>query len=124
MNTYNKQQTVHLLPVPFEVSEIINSFLFQDMETVTKERKKNIVNAINTACSRKNPQGTLCLSRKPDTSEVWTFCVDPSQQQPSGLLIEAYNCTKCGNYKYSNTEIQRRIECIHILYPYPPLSNF
>lgn len=111
MNSYNKQQTVHLLPFPFEVSEIINSFLFYDIENLTKERKKNVVKTINIACSRKNPKDSLCMSRNPDTSEVWLFRMDPVEQPRSCLMLQAISCRKCGNYKYTNTEIQKRLEC-------------
>ena len=52
---YNRQKTVHLLPIPFDTAEIINSFLFNTIETITKKRKREVDYRFkNAIISRKN----------------------------------------------------------------------
>lgn len=101
----NVQQTVHLLTVPFEVAELINSFLFYSMETVIKETKKIINYKISNAYySRKNmPEGTIRLGEDKDTVEHWAFEAFYTQREYELFYgehqFQAISCKKCGNYK-------------------------
>lgn len=109
---HNTQQTVHLLPLPFEVSDIVNSFLFYSIETVVKKKKKEIMQKINNAYqSRKNNVVNYLTEEDPDTEEHWSFmayCPDQYEVQ-----FQAISCKICGNYKISDTvEISKKTVCV------------
>ena len=108
---HNAQQTVRLLPLPFEVSDIINSFLFYSIETIAKKNKQEIIQKINCAYySRKNNilQG---IDQDEDEDEHWTFMVFCPYDLE--LQFQAINCSKCGNYKLSETdEISNKAICL------------
>jgi hypothetical protein len=120
---YNRQQTMHLLPVPFEISEHINSFCFYDVKTVAcmkkmKELKKEICWKFTFAnSSRVNYYGTyedLPPGETADNCEHWSVdlgCDDmwfAHERQ-----FQATNCKCCGNYKSLSIdqEYPNRIRC-------------
>ena len=39
MSSLNVQQTVHLLPIPFEMAELINGYLFETNQSVIERRR-------------------------------------------------------------------------------------
>jgi hypothetical protein len=108
MSKYNVQQTVHLLPLQFDVADYINSFLFVTIESKIKGIKKEIVKKFENAIqSRKNN-----LDFEPDTIEHWSICLssieddDDHEEQFQGI-----SCGICGNYKQVNMEICEQIKC-------------
>jgi len=96
----NIAKTVNLLPLPLEVSEIINSFLFKTFERVVKERKCKIVKQISDSyCSRKD----ICQSEvESDIYAKYIIDIDniyDSEYEiylPFRLVINF--CMTCGNY--------------------------
>ena len=68
---FNVQNTVHLLPVPFEIAEVINGFLFIQIENFIKKKKSEISQIIKQSSFTRN-------------SILQTF--------------QTMNCGKCGNY--------------------------
>ena len=104
MNSLNVQQTVHLLPVPFETAEIINGYLFETIEAVRLQRKT--IEYIKEENLFKIKQGWISRALSvsdiiddPETNEHWW-------SEPYGLnerQFQAVNCRVCGNYKDSNT---------------------
>lgn len=116
MSSYNKQQTVLLLPLPFELADIVNSSLFYDAKTgatmnFIKAKKKEIMRKFEFAyCSRKHPHPDV--GDDPDNCENWGIClIDKfdwdSAQEPQ---FQAVNCQKCGNYKLP-LNLQEKITC-------------
>jgi len=108
MSRYNTQQTVHLLPLPFDVADYINSFLFVTTENKIKGIKKEIVKKFENALySRKNN-----LTFEPDTNEHWAVCLSSIED---GIYYEeqfqAINCGICGNYKEVSMETCEHIKC-------------
>lgn len=118
--SYNKQQTVHLLPAPFEVSEIINSFLFEDKKTnetkkFIKTKKREIVEKFENAyCSRNQPNEDTYLYEDPDSCEHWSLHLCEwfdYENYDNEVQFQAINCQKCGNYKMSSSELVEKIVC-------------
>lgn len=122
--SYNKQQTVHLLPLCFDVADLINSFLFESIETFIKNKKKEIVKKFkNACCSRKND---LQEYQDADTKEHWAISLQPlitSDNLSDGIVKEkqfqAINCQICGNYKltdvrYLDDKVAKKIMCVQI----------
>ena len=121
---YNRQQTTHLLPVPFEISEHINSFCFYDVKTAEtmkriKEKKKEIMYRFEFArVSRKRPGDYFQNMEENETSETcerWALCLDNFDIWfGEERLFESANCKRCGNYKldpYEETQLPQRILC-------------
>jgi hypothetical protein len=109
---HNAQQTVHLLPLPFEISDIVNSFLFYSIETVVKQNKKEIVKKIKHAYhSRKNNDINYITQEDPDTEEHWSFMAFCPYEYE--VQFQAFNCKHCGNYKITDTiEISKNAICV------------
>jgi hypothetical protein len=114
MNSLNVQQTVHLLPVPFETAEIINGYLFETTKDVMERRsieyrkEENIFKIKQGWASRALSDSEIV--ENPETNEHWWF-------EPYGLLecqFQAVNCSVCGNYKESNTIDIESARFIHI----------
>jgi hypothetical protein len=119
---YNRQQTVHLLPIPYDIAEEINSFCFYDKITAkTRRLKKTICKKFKNACgSRANPSN-YWIKEDPtdfDNCEHWALCLtdkylvnDPDYDFNDPLVIAMYeekhfkaiNCHLCGNYIISNS---------------------
>ena len=110
MTQYNTQQTVHLLPLPFDAADYINSFLFVRIESKIKEIKKEIVKKIEYALySRKNN-----LAFEPDTTEHWALCLSSIDGDPwEEIQFQGINCGICGNYKCvsMDTDTCENIKC-------------
>ena len=122
MSTYNKQQTVHLLPVNFDTADVINSFLFQEITTVIKNKKREIVKKFKNAYySRKIISDMLEMftgyqEHQQEKSEIWAICLTdrytPYIEKNKEIVFEAKNCQICGNYKLSQKiEIPENITC-------------
>jgi len=95
MTQYNSQQTVHLLPLPFDAADYINSFLFVTIESKIKEIKKEIVKKFENAIySRKNN-----LDFEPDTTEHWALSLSTEDDPWEENQFQGINCGICGNYK-------------------------
>jgi hypothetical protein len=78
---FNVQKTVHLLPVSFDVAEIINGFLFIDIETFIKNKKSEMLNDIQKS------------NHFIDTDDgYWRFT------NANQLIMANMMCKKCGNY--------------------------
>jgi hypothetical protein len=114
---FNIQQTLHLLPLPYDIVENINSFLFYDSITGKTRYYKKIIHRKfkNAICSRKYPLRECdCDS---DSSELWMidlsdihFYYDENylyydhdfRKSYFELPFQATNCSDCGNYKISS----------------------
>uniref|UniRef100_A0A6C0DQS9 Uncharacterized protein n=1 Tax=viral metagenome TaxID=1070528 RepID=A0A6C0DQS9_9ZZZZ len=115
----SRQQTIHLLPVPYEIAEHICSFCFYDKTTAEIRRLKKLISQkfYNAFYSRKYPR---CDWGDDDSNhcEYWIISLsdvnvfnDPHYiHYDSGYLelfrepqFQAMNCKNCGNYKVSNT---------------------
>jgi hypothetical protein len=117
MNSYNKQQTIHLLPLCLDVTHLINSFLFQETKTFIENKKKEIVKKFkNAILSRKN---WFNENEDADMNEHWAIHL---QQYTSGAdnpphdivqerQFQAINCKICGNYKEVSIKIPEKIIC-------------
>jgi hypothetical protein len=102
MNSLNVQQTVHLLPIPFEMAEIINGYLFDTKQSVVERRRieyikeQNIFKIKQSWASRAMTDTDIIDD--PETNEQWwitSYGIEPE--------FQAVNCRVCGNYKLSNT---------------------
>jgi hypothetical protein len=117
-NKFNIQQTIRLLPLPYEVVEIINSFCFYDLLTAKIRRlKKQICNKFKKAYSSRAFPNKFWYEKNSDNCEYWVVCLtDRDILQPKIGFIDvnlceiyseksfnAINCASCGNYKYSAT---------------------
>ena len=108
----NCQKTVNCLTrLPFEVTEIINSFLFYPASyTQTVRFKRTLVQTFALAAtSRKHPR--LCYEwqyEDPDTCETWAIWLDPytilkyNYEEANFIRAEIqfsqWNCRRCGHY--------------------------
>uniref|UniRef100_A0A6C0DRN4 Uncharacterized protein n=1 Tax=viral metagenome TaxID=1070528 RepID=A0A6C0DRN4_9ZZZZ len=119
----NRQQTIFLLPLPYDIIHIINSYCFYDIVTwKTRIAKKQIVNKFNKAyASRARPdESWLEDEYDTNTSENWLVYLidkdilcDPKyllvrsdnnfRKMYKETLFQAMNCKTCGNYKMSKT---------------------
>ena len=115
---FNRQQMVRCLPLPYDVAEIINSFLFYDLFTAKTRRLKKLIckkfkNAIN---SRARPD--KYWFGDPDNCEIWFMCLTDRSLFEKNCFnnhdldminkfaektIHAINCGSCGNYRYSTS---------------------
>lgn len=119
MSTYNKQQTVHLLPLNFDTADVINSFLFQEITTLIKNKKREIVKKFkNASYSRKNDSEMFpdYQEDQQENSEIWAICLTdkyiPYNEKNEEIVFQAENCQICGNYKLSwKIEIPENIKC-------------
>lgn len=89
----------HLLPVPFEIAEVINSFLYYDWNTWIRLEKERLfmddlkyrmihcyVNSMNN-------------DDYDDTELVVWLAVPPNEGE---IQFQPCFCKKCGNYVYKN----------------------
>jgi hypothetical protein len=101
---------VHLLPLPFDAADYINSFLFVRIESKIKEIKKEIVKKFENALySRKNN-----LDFEPDTNEHWSICLSSIEDDIyDEEQFQGINCGICGNYKEvsMDTDTCENIKC-------------
>jgi hypothetical protein len=116
--TLNRQKTIHLLPVPFELAELINSYCFYDKITSKTRKLKQFIHLkFHYAYdSRKNPYEWG--GDDPDNCEQWSIELtdknlysDPRYPRFDAWTLDTYeekqfqatNCKSCGNYKISST---------------------
>ena len=113
--SYNKQQTIHLLPVPFEIADVIISFLFKEIKTFIEEKKREIVEKFKHACySRKNLAENFS-DHNWETREHWAVCLDTIYGLGCETQIQGINCKICGNYKHSQIEIKENSKCVCLI---------
>ena len=116
----NRQQTVHLLPLPYEIAEYINSFCFYDSITgkIRKLKNKIIEKFYYAFISRKYPRCDWGYYEQSDCCEYWSICLsdvnvfnDTQYKHYDTQYLkmfkekhfQAMNCKRCGNYKTSTT---------------------
>ena len=116
MNTY---QTIRLMNLPYDITNIINSFLFYDRKTgKMRRRQKNIMFQIclkfeNALTSRKYPR--ICFDTDyPDECEQWAICLSDYRfvYARSEVDIQGMNCQSCGNYYNINYPINIQCNCL------------
>jgi len=113
---FNRQQIVRCLPLPYDVVEIVNSFLFYDSITAKyRFMKKQICNKFKKAYSSRACPNEYWVN--PDNCENWNICmtdrniIKPLVGYLDIRLFERYreksfnatSCKSCGNYKYSHS---------------------
>jgi hypothetical protein len=80
----NKQETVYLLPLPFDIGNLTNDFLFIEIKTYFVEnKKKEIIKKIKNGFYENRKNGH------------WAICLGTNEEQ-----FQATNCIICGNYKF------------------------
>jgi len=97
---YTSSQIVHLLPFPYEITDIINSFCFEDIiKAKMKQYKKIICYKFKVnEYGRKDDDGHWALWLK--NSKV------PEKQ------FQAVHCMNCGNYLITGHGIiTQKIKC-------------
>ena len=116
--TLNRQKTIHLLPVPFELAELINSYCFYDKITAKTRKLKQFIHLkfLYANDSRKN--NYEWGGDDPDKCEQWSIELtdknlysDPRYPRFDAWTLDTYeeqqfqatNCATCGNYKISST---------------------
>ena len=103
MSSLNVQQTVHLLPIPFEMAELINGYLFETKQSVIERRRieyikeQNVFKIKRSWASRGAMAGTYIVDDA-ETNEQWWFTSYGDEPE-----FHAVNCSVCGNYKVSNS---------------------
>jgi hypothetical protein len=93
----NIQTTVHLLPVPFEVAEVINGFLFRSYTSIQQE----IIQKIKLGFSRITLTQHGLTESDFDDDRHWFFQAHGKNE----CQFQGTNCRVCGNYLTSNTSI-------------------
>ena len=119
MSTYNKQQPVNFLPINFNSGDVINHLLFQEITTVIKNKKREIVKKFKNACySRKNRAEMFPDNeeKQKENSEIWAICLtDKNFPCYEEMEFQGENCQICGDYKLSwrneISEIPENIKC-------------
>ena len=81
----NVQKTVHLLPVTFDLAEVINGFLFIEIENFVKKKKCEIMEIIKKSS----------FSRRDNPDEWWNIEIVESNHIH---FYDNMNCTKCSNF--------------------------
>jgi hypothetical protein len=119
MKSYNRQQTVHLLPINFDTADLINSFLYDEVKTVMQNKKKEIVKKFeNASYSRKNNAEMFPDDEEEqETNEIWAICLTdknfPDDENNEEMQFQSENCKKCGNYKLCwKMEPPENIKCM------------
>lgn len=109
---YNTQMMVYLMPVPVEISDIINSFLFYDKKTgetilSVKKTKQKINKDIHKALYFRY---YIFLEH---SSTHWSIAIDKiSTYNFDQVQLQAITCNCCGQYKISNSEINANMLCV------------
>jgi hypothetical protein len=108
--------------LPNELVSIIIEFSFQDLYKAKKIHQDNFINVRNQidSCNYWNLQFT---SNDNDESENWHFEIIDINPRFYPLLLQAANCKKCGQYRFSYTGsalyLSKSIGCccpVHIKY--------
>ena len=91
------QKVVHLLPVPFEIAEIINSFLFKQIAEIAKEKKNKCMEIILGNCQIKRCFFSRIYEINLYSCEGWYIFYKDKEHKIQKILT-GVNCTNCGNY--------------------------
>lgn len=108
--------------LPQDIQDIIKDLIFYRTDSIegmgiqnTKLLKRCITLDISKATSRTNPSTymtTMMNIQDPLTSEYWEFTGDvlmvPRYLGYHRIYLSAVNCDMCGNYRYTNLEVDRR----------------
>jgi hypothetical protein len=97
---YNRQETVHLLPLPKDVTDVILSFVFYDKATGEARKVHRIYMTdlvyrfANAGDSRMVPLSNGWID--PDTDEHWSISFRNFKEEH--LQLQAISCRFCGEY--------------------------
>lgn len=94
---YTSSQITHLLPFPYEITDLINSFCFEDKIIANVKRLKRII-------YYKFKKGR-CTHRNDDVS--WAIWLQNSKQVEK--QFQAWHCKRCGDYE--GEEYTNKIKC-------------
>ena len=84
----------HLLPVPFEIAELINSFAYYDWATLTRlEKEKFFMDDL--IYRMKHCFNNPMQEEDPDAFTCWLSTTLGEEVQ-----FQSYFCLTCGNYRY------------------------
>lgn len=86
---YNRQQTVHLLPFPFELNDHINSFCFYDVKTSHIRKCKKIIDNMYKECIWPRTFQSF-------EDEHWWVCLTTPKNEER--QFQGINCKWCGNF--------------------------
>lgn len=93
MSTFQKQLSLHRLPLPITVIDIINSYVFIDIRVKTKETKDKIMMFIN-----KSIWVGRCLPSYELSDGAFIFLITTCLRKNVPAKMGARFCTKCGDY--------------------------
>jgi hypothetical protein len=107
---------IHRLALPFDMLELIKTFLFYDKhQQQWRKTKQRAMYFIRTAISTRNwyqgeEEDDIIFT---DDMEHWIFGFDSSELGIKGKLqLQGVNCLRCGNYKLQYTYVTcNRIWC-------------
>lgn len=115
-----KEITINALPIPFEIVDIVKSFVFYDMKSasIIKETKKHkkltnrkIMEA--TFSNRKKTEEREYLEMDPDNmifnDNSWRFGY--LYHSTEDIQIQGTNCAICGNYECQIYPASIRCHC-------------
>lgn len=95
---YNRQETVHLLPLPKDVTDIILSFVFYDKATgeARKVQRFYMTDIVYRFANVLDSRNTVKGWNNPDTDEHWSISFRNFKEE--NLQLQAINCRFCGEY--------------------------
>jgi hypothetical protein len=122
MSTYNIQQTIHLLSLPNDIANYINSYLFYDKITgeyrrETRIKMKNVVESFKYACQSRNYSYNTQYQDVNENCEHWAVWMADRRLEnlidSNEIQIQGMNCKLCGEYIASGSllEIPNRARC-------------
>ena len=109
-----KQLCINRLQSPEDLQSLIKDFCFYDTKSwetmqFIKSKKNRIHHLLNTACfSRANPEDLFPFGA--DTDEHWCFYVY-DEDDGENPQFQAVNCSLCGDYKTTITNVPENIQC-------------
>ena len=114
MSNYNIQQTVHLLSLPNDITNIINSYLFYDKITgETRKKMRDIVETFYFACQTRERS---YISNSNEDDEHWVIWMADIRLEDlndtSEIQFQGENCKVCGEYKMAWSPPAIPLRCI------------
>lgn len=106
----NISRIVTLLPIPLDVSEIINSYLFMKWEDIVKKSNMKSIRLIRYA---------MCCNKSESESEskqIYTFQIEDDYEYQTYIYHISF-CTNCGNY------CREQLRPLIYFKPFKPLSK-
>jgi hypothetical protein len=98
---YNRQETVHRLPLPKDVTDVILSFVFYDKATGEARQVHRIyMTDLVYRFANAGDSRAVGLSNgwiDPDTDEHWSISFRNFKEDPL-VQLQAENCRFCGEY--------------------------